>query len=261
MRGGERPRRAQCEGRAAVSGAAGAPGPAACGARRLDPIEDNSATRKVMICGVQSSAPLSCVDAGTPSHRRRDYRRCVVNLMAWATEVAGEHLASVLPRRWAHVRGVARRARLVEPLLSVQDGELLISAALLHDIGYASDLALTGFHPLDGARFLRGIGCSDRLVNLVAHHSCAVLEAELRGLSDELAEFEDEESAIRDALWWADMTTTPDGGDTTVAERIAEIQSRYGPDDVVSRFIRRATGDLGAAAERTNRRLEVTGIA
>lgn len=150
---------------------------------------------------------------------------------------------------------------MVVPLLSPGDGELLMSAALLHDIGYAPDLVITGFHPLDGVRFLRGVGGSDRLVNLVAHHSCASLEAELRGLSDELAEFEDEETVLRDALWWADMTTTPDGGMTTLVERTAEIQSRYGPDNLVSRFIRWAWGDLSAAVERTDRRLEAAGIA
>ncbi len=180
--------------------------------------------------------------------------------VAWAGELAAEHLASVLPRRWAHVQGVASRTRVVVPLLSPRDAELLMSAALLHDIGYAPDLVITGFHPLDGARFLRGIGGSDRLVNLVAHHSCASSEAELRGLSDELAEFDDEETMLRDALWWADMTTTPDGGKTTLVERTAEIQSRYGPDDLVSRFIRRALEDLSAAVERTDRRLETVGI-
>jgi hypothetical protein len=86
------------------------------------------------------------------------------------------------------------------------------------------------------------------------------LEAELRGLSDELAEFEDERTALRDALWWADMTTTPDGVVTTTVERVAEIQTRYGPDDLVSCFIRRAWGDLNAAVERTQGRLEAAGI-
>jgi hypothetical protein len=99
------------------------------------------------------------------------------------------------------------------------------------------------------------------LVNLVAHHSCATLEVELRGLSDELAKFEDEKTALRDALWWADMTTTPDGAETTVAERVAEIQTRYVPDDLVSCFIRRAWGDLNAAVERTQGRIEAAGIA
>lgn len=182
------------------------------------------------------------------------------DLVAWAFELACEKLAGVLPRRWGHVQGVRRRAHTVAPLFSVDEGELLVAAALLHDVGYAPELVDTGFHPLDGARYLRGVGGSDRLVNLVAHHSCAMLEAELRGLSDELAEFVDERTALRDALWWADMTTTPDGGETTVVKRVAEIQTRYGPDDLVSCFIRRAGNDLNAAAERTQRRLEAAGI-
>jgi hypothetical protein len=181
------------------------------------------------------------------------------DLVAWAFELAGGKLAGVLPRWWAHVQRVSRRARLVAPLFSVDDGELLVGAALLHDIGYAPELVGTGFHPLDGARCLRG-GGPERLVNLVAHHSCATLEAELRGLSDELADFEDERTALRDALWSADMTTTPDGGWTTVAERVAEIQTRYGPDDLVSRFVRRAWDDLNSAVERTQQRLETAGI-
>jgi hypothetical protein len=149
---------------------------------------------------------------------------------------------------------------VVAPLFSLGDCELLVGAALLHDIGYAPDLVGTSFHPLDGARYLRSAGGPDRLVNLVAHHSCARLEAELRGLSNELAEFEDERTVLRDALWWADMTTTPDGGVTTAVERVAEIQKRYGPDDLVSCFIRRAWDDLNAAVERTQGRLEAAGI-
>jgi hypothetical protein len=182
------------------------------------------------------------------------------DVVVWAWELASEKLAGALPRRWAHVQGVGRRARLVTPLFSVDDCELLVGAALLHDIGYAPELVHTGFHPLDGARYLRGIGGPDRLVNLVAHHSCATLEAGLRGLSDDLAEFQDEKTALRDALWWADMTTTPDGGETTAVERVAEIESRYGPDDLVSCFIRRAWNDLNTTVERTHRRLEAAGI-
>lgn len=189
-----------------------------------------------------------------------EYRGYVSSIVVWAFELAGQKLAGVLPRRWAHVQGVATRARVAASILSVDEGELLIGAAFLHDIGYAYEIGDTGFHPLDGARYLREVGIPDRLVNLVAHHSCAVLEAELRGLSVELAEFEDEKTALRDALWWADMTTTPDGGKTTLAERVAEIQRRYGRDDVVSRFIRRAWVDLNAAVQRTERRLETAGV-
>ncbi|MBV9140389.1 MAG: HD domain-containing protein [Pseudonocardiales bacterium] len=182
------------------------------------------------------------------------------DLVAWAARLASGKLAGVLPRRWAHVQGVGRGAWVAAPLFSVDDGELLIGAALLHDIGYAPDLARTGCHALDGARYLRGVGGPDRLVNLVAHHSCAKVEAKLRGLSGELAEFADEKTPVRDALWWTDLTTTPDGAETTVADRVMEIQSRYGPDDLVSRSIRRAWRDLSAAAERTERRLDVVGI-
>lgn len=131
----------------------------------------------------------------------------------------------------------------------------------MHDIGYAPDLVDTGFHAIDGGRYLRGIDAPDRLVNLVAHHSCATVEAELRGLSHELAEFTDEKTALRDALWWADLTTTPDGEPTSIEERATEIADRYGPDHVVPRFIRQAWPQLLGAVERTENRIreQVTG--
>jgi hypothetical protein len=93
-------------------------------------------------------------------------------------------------------------------------------------------------------------GVSHRLVDLVAHHSCALLEAELRGLAAELAEFDDEHGALRDALWYCDITTSPDGEPVTAAERIAEIKQRYGPGHLVTRFITVATPDLLAAVGR-----------
>ena len=132
-------------------------------------------------------------------------------------------------------------------------------AAWLHDIGYASAMAMTGFHPLDGARFLGATGVSKRLVSLVAHHSCAGLEAELRGLAAELAEFDDEHGAVRDALWYCDITTSPDGEPVAATERIAEIKQRYGPDHLVTRFITLATPDLLAAVGRTEQLLESGG--
>jgi hypothetical protein len=87
------------------------------------------------------------------------------------------------------------------------------------------------------------------------------LEAEKRGLSAELAEFEDEgPTALRDALWWADMTTTPDGEPTSIDQRVREIQERYGPEDLVSCFIRGAWPELKAAVDRTETRLREAGI-
>jgi hypothetical protein len=50
----------------------------------------------------------------------------------------------------------------------------------------------TGLHALDGARYLRDTYDADAMAcRLVAHHSCAIVEAEERGLADALSlEFE-----------------------------------------------------------------------
>jgi hypothetical protein len=177
-----------------------------------------------------------------------------------AAETVRCRLASQLPRRWAHIQGVGRRATVAASIFDPGERSVLISAALLHDLGYAPDLAVTGFHPLDGARYLARIGTTERVVNLVARHSCAVKEAELRGLSDKLLAFADEETPLRDALWWADMTTTPDGEVTNVEQRFAEIEVRYGPEHLVTTFIRRARSELVGAVERTEARLRAAGI-
>lgn len=177
-----------------------------------------------------------------------------VNLFEWAFNVAESKLAQSLPRRWSHVQGVARRANSLRSV-SGNDSGLLESAAILHDVGYAPDIAHKGFHPLDGANFLHEIDAPDRLVHLVAHHSYAALEAGLRGLSGELAEYEDEESPIRDALWYCDLTTTPDGEEVDARDRIAEIQERYGPGELVTQFITSASPALLAAVDRTRERV------
>lgn len=142
----------------------------------------------------------------------------LMGLTEWAYSLSKTMLAEPLPRRWVHSLGVAKRARALSPILG-RDAELLEAAAVLHDVGYSPSIATTGFHPLDGARFLRDQeGADERVVRLVAHHSCALLEAEERGLRQELeAEFELERPELVDALIVSDMTTTPDGGHTTPA--------------------------------------------
>jgi hypothetical protein len=65
---------------------------------------------------------------------------------------------------------------------------------------------------------------------LVAHHSCAIIEAEERGLADVLAlEFEPAPYALSSVLTCCDMTTSPDGEPVPVDRRLAEIHHRYGP--------------------------------
>jgi len=169
-----------------------------------------------------------------------------VNLMEtlapWAQDLARTLLAGSLPRRWSHVQGVAAQARSLAPSLSA-DADLLEAAAWLHDIGYLPELAGTGLHSLDGARYLRDVHHAGPLLcRLVAHHSCAVIEAEERGLADVLTrEFTPPPRPLADALTFCDMTTSPDGDQVQVTRRLAEIHHRYGPGHLVSRFISRAT--------------------
>lgn len=166
-------------------------------------------------------------------------------MAAWASKVACELLEQPLPRRWAHTQGVARKARSLAPILG-DDADLLEAAAWLHDIGYNPEIATTGFHPLDGARYLRDIAHADNtLCRLVAGHSCAIIEAEQRNLAEELSrEFPPADESLRNALTYCDMTTTPDGEHVAVAHRLAEIRDRYGPGHLVTRFIHLAEPHL-----------------
>ena len=163
-------------------------------------------------------------------------------LAAWAQDLARTLLADALPRRWAHVQGVAARARSVAAAVG-PDAELIEAAAWLHDIGYLPELAATGLHGLDGARYLRDVQHAEPLLcRLVAHHSCAVIEAEERGLAHVLTrEFAPPPRPLADALTFCDMTTSPDGEHVQVHNRLAEIHDRYGSGHLVSRSIRRAT--------------------
>jgi hypothetical protein len=164
-----------------------------------------------------------------------------MNEADWAAELARKLLEVPLPRRWAHVQGVAAQARSLAPILG-DDADLLEAAAWLHDIGYSPELADTGFHPLDGARYLRDDQHADAtLCGLVANHSCAIIEAEERGLVGELSrEFPPPPVMLNDALAYCDLTTTPDGRLVSVGNRISEIRERYGPDSIVTRFTYKA---------------------
>ena len=89
------------------------------------------------------------------------------------------------------------------------------------------------------------------LCRLVAHHSCAIIEAGERGLADVLGlEFEPAPYALSSALTYCDMTTSPDGEPVPVDRRLAEIHDRYGPGHLVSRSIQRATPMILRAVEQ-----------
>lgn len=162
-----------------------------------------------------------------------------------------EDLLSLLDDdRRAHSLAVGRKveseARRVRPSVRAE----LVVAAVLHDIGYAHPD--TGLHAVDGARFVAAEGFSPVVSNLVAHHTASTYEAAERGVDLRVyAAFR----VIQDlgnahaVLWWADMTTGPQGQDVTVEERLDEICSRYGPGDVVTRFIEQARQVLLSAGQ------------
>jgi len=175
---------------------------------------------------------------------------------AWAEDVARSLLEEPLPRRWAHVQGVADTARTLTTILG-GNADLLTTSAVLHDIGYAPSLQDSGFHPLDGARYLRDAGHADAMLcRLVAHHSCAIIDAEEHGLAADLArEFKPAPRVLADALIYCDMTTGPDGQRMAVEQRLAEIRARYGPTHPVTRALARSAPQLTAATHRVARKL------
>ena len=76
------------------------------------------------------------------------------------------------------------------------------------------------------------------------------MEAELRGLSDALADFEQEDGLVAECLIFCDMTTRPGGGLVDIEGRLSEILRRYGEARLVGRFIEAASSRLRAAVNR-----------
>ena len=182
----------------------------------------------------------------------------MTSMIEWAAEQAAA-LLSPLGDRWSHTKGVAERARYVGEVLSEKDRALLIAAAYLHDIGYAPSLKRTGFHPLDGAYYLLSHG-QKRLASLVAYHSEAPFEAELRGLTAELDKIPREHSTLADALTYCDMTIGPTGRRVSFEERIEDILERYGETHIVHQAIHRAAPALTGAIRHTQDVLHYQGV-
>ena len=124
----------------------------------------------------------------------------------------------------------------------------------------SSQVAATGFHPLDGARYLRDEVRADwRVCSLVAYHSSSLVEARHRGFAEELtAEFAPARAALSDALTFCDITTTPTGEETSVESRVAEVVHRYGSDHPVSKSVSEARPYYLAASRSVQRLLAAT---
>lgn len=158
--------------------------------------------------------------------------------------------------RLAHVRGVAATADKVANSLLRDQRDEVIAAAWLHDVGYGPRVRNSGFHPLDGAAFLRSEGFPDVVSSLVAFHSGASEEADERGLKESLSGFTPPPSDLLDILTYADMTTGPTGEAVTVESRIAEILDRYPSSDPVYRAVSRSAPALKAVVRRVDDQLE-----
>lgn len=167
-------------------------------------------------------------------------------------------LCQLNDRRRAHSREVGRKAASAAQLVPAWLRSDLVTAATLHDIGYA--YRDTGFHALDGAYFLVAKGFSPIVCNLVVHHSASTVEAQVRGFDLSMYDSFEVEQDLRAAhqiIAWADMTTEPAGQTMTVEDRLDEICSRYGPEDLVTTFIGRARPVLLAAGQSPTGSIQV----
>jgi hypothetical protein len=78
----------------------------------------------------------------------------------------------------------------------------------------------------------------------VAHHTGAQHEATLRGLEQELAGFDDEQSLVTAVLTYCDLTNGPDGERLTPEQRIIDVEARYGAGSPVTTGLRAAWPQL-----------------
>ena len=163
------------------------------------------------------------------------------------------------PRRLQHCAGVAARAQALVATVPPSAADTLVAAAWLHDIGYAPQLRDSGFHPLDGAVYLRREGWPAPVCDLVAHHSGSRFVARIRGLDDRLREFEFVEDASSDALTVADNTTAPNGMVMTLDERLRDKLKRHGSESPNARANPERDDYIRAAARRVADRLAVVG--
>lgn len=177
-----------------------------------------------------------------------------MDLVTRARSLAEQQL-SCTPRRWSHVQGVASTATIVAPILEPERVDAIVAAAWLHDVGYAPALAATGFHPVDGARFAMDAGMPDLVVRLIAFHTGAEFEAQQRGLLSELREFIRPSTGILDVVTFADMTISPTGERIDARDRVAEILTRYEPEDPVFAAVSRSAPQLLESVARVYARL------
>lgn len=173
-----------------------------------------------------------------------------------AERILARRCVGSLDRRWSHVKAVGRTAEQLAKRTELVSDDV-VRAAWLHDVGYGLRVRSTGFHALDGARFLAAAGVEPTVVSLVAFHTGAIYEADERGLTAELYEFSAPDPDDLDVLTMIDLGVGPDGVAIVDVDRLAEVLNRYGTEDPVSRAVQRSMPSLLAASSRSKDRLEL----
>jgi hypothetical protein len=143
----------------------------------------------------ESQGELSTRDAPVDGHQVPAHPVEMSALNERTAAATTKALLASDPARLRHSSAVAVRARQLATGFAADDLSALVTAAWLHDVGHAPRVQHTGMHALDGARHLAG-KFPRRIVSLVARHSGARYEAALRGLTSELAAFEEESSLV-----------------------------------------------------------------
>ena len=165
-----------------------------------------------------------------------------------SARVLAEALLKSLPERLAHVQAVAKEAVRLQSYFDAHAGDSLVAAAWLHDIGYSPVVNVTGFHPADGAAYVREAGFDELVVSMVAYHSGAAVEARERSLV--MAGISEPPARLLDALTYCDLTISPEGLALSPAKRLEGVLERYEPDDPVYRAVSISRGELLAAVDR-----------
>ena len=118
-------------------------------------------------------------------------------------------------------------------------------AALLHDVGYLETLQDTGFHPIDGARFLQSIGAPD-LAAFIICHSHAAEYARLANLPSIPISLHPIASVI---TFW-DVRVAPGGKILSYEQRLEDIRNRHGEESLTWKAHMKAMDRIQASEDR-----------
>jgi Cof subfamily protein (haloacid dehalogenase superfamily) len=167
--------------------------------------------------------------------------------VGWREEDAVRLVKELPIERQNHIQEVVRRSKRFQASSYIPQHGNLPLAAWFHDVGYASSIRTTGFHPLDGAAYLAASGAPDELIGAVFCHTGAFSEARSHSEAAQFYSLYDAESfrePLADALTYCDLHSDPSGNPVTPAERLQEIVKRYGSDHPVTENINRQRDSL-----------------